>query len=218
MSPARTRIQSRFLLITALAASQSACSRGESTGAPPADVAEAPTPVVTVPQGSALTFVIGESVVAGQHPVGHRFTSTLASSVAGLDGGVALPEGTVGRWVVSGSTTDDGQGQALLAVRLEEVHLGGRWHRVHATITSAELDVDSRDSKGETAGKIAVGAVAGAVTGRILGGGSRGAVKGAAVGAAMGTVVALATRGGSATLREGSRITVRLDDQLVLGE
>lgn len=242
MSPKRSHIRSFTLLVLALAASQMACSSGESADAPPADELEAQAvaaegvqraaapqggarnqaprdavvPRATVPQGSSLTFVVTEAVAAGTHPVGHVFAATLASAVIGLDGRVALPEGTAGRWVVTESTADDGEGQALLAVRLEAVQLGGRWHPVRATVTEADLAVDARDSKQETAAKIGVGAVAGAVAGRIIGGGSRSAVKGAAVGAAMGTVVALATRGGTAELRAGSRITVTLDDQLDL--
>lgn len=242
MSSPRFRTASYVLLTATMAAGQLACSRGESAGAPPSDAAEVqapgskpaaasavagerptppPTPgreapVATVPLGSSLTFVVTDLVVAGEHPAGHRFSSILASAVSGLDGGVVLPEGTAGRWVVTESTADDGTGRALLAVRLEEVRVGGRWYPVQATVTSAGVDVDAPDSKGETAAKIGAGAVAGAVAGRIIGGGGKGALKGAAVGTVMGTVVALSTRDGSAALREGSRITVRLDDQLVL--
>lgn len=173
---------------------------------------------VTVPMGSSLTFVVGEDISTKTQHAGDEFTATLAGNVAGVDGGVALRDGSPGRWVVSEATNDNGQGEALLAVRLKSVIVNGQSYPVAATVVSSDLQKDPRDSGKETAAKIGVGTAAGALVGRVLGHDAGDAVKGAVVGAALGTAIALSSRSGSATIPAGARITVRLDSPLKLSE
>jgi hypothetical protein len=188
-----------------------------------ADTAEAPVegtePVakarpLALSVGTTLTFVVDETVSTDSHVAGAEFNSTLMADAIAPDGRVVLPAGTVGGWVVEESEADNGEGEAILVVRLLGVAVGEEWYPVEATIIASDLETDAKDSTGRTAAKIGIGAAAGAVVGGILGDDAQDALKGAGVGAAMGTVIALSTRDGSAKLPEGATLTVRLDEEL----
>lgn len=197
------------------AASQPASGGATRRGPNAAPAAEAPAARV-VAAGTTLTFTMNEEVSTSDHKAGHTFTTALASDALGADGAVVVPSGAIGHWVVTESTDDNGQGEAVLAVKLESIEVGGTSHPVTATVTDAELSTDKRDSKTETAAKIGIGAAAGAIAGKVLGGSTSATLKGAGAGAAVGTAIALTTRGGSASLKQGAKVTVTLDAPLTL--
>lgn len=221
----------RFVAVTALVGvGTAACADAESREAPadgieaaaeapaadpaptddaPADERAAP---MMVPAGTSMTFSVDQEVSTSSYAVGDRFLGTLTAPVSGADGDVLLEAGTPSQWVVTQSTTEDGQ--ALLAFALESIDVDGEWVPVTATVAEADLNTDTPDSGGETAAKIGVGTAAGAIIGQILGEDTESTLKGAGVGAAVGTAVALATRGGSATLPAGSALTVQLEEPL----
>jgi hypothetical protein len=201
-----------------------ACSEAESRDAPETDApastqAEAETEAAvaarrTVPEGTSLTFRIDETISTETHAAGDRFTATLHSNINDVEGTQVISEGTPSQWLVSESTTTDGQ--ALLAVQLESIRVNGAWVPLAATVSEASIDSDQAATGGETAAKIGVGTAAGALIGQILGGDTRSTLTGAGVGAAVGAVVALTTRGGSATLPAGSAVVVQLSEPLVI--
>jgi hypothetical protein len=204
------------LLAAALAVAVAGCRNADTAEAP----SEGTEPVETVQPaslsaGTTLTFVVDETISTDSHVAGAEFTSHLTSDALAPDGRVVLPAGTAGGWIVEESQSDNGEGQAILVVRLLGVSVDEEWHPVQATIVGSDLQTDDKDSAGKTAAKIGIGAAAGAVVGGVLGDDAKDALKGAGVGAAMGTVVALATRDGSAKLPEGSTLTVQLDRQLL---
>lgn len=190
-----------------------ACTEAESRDAPDADRPEVEARR-TVPVGTSLTFIVDENVSTEEHQVGDAFTATLSSNVTDVEGSVVLEEGAPSRWIVTQSTTEDGQ--TLLAVNLEAIRIDGEWVPVVGTVTEADLETDAADSKSETAAKIGVGAAAGAIIGQIVGRNTESTLKGAGLGAAVGTAVALTTRGGSAVLPQGAAITVLLDEPIVV--
>jgi hypothetical protein len=206
------------------AAGFGACSEAESRDAPETDApastqAEAETEANaparhTVPEGTSMTFRIDETISTETHAAGDRFTATLHTNINDVEGAQVISEGTASQWLVSESTTTDGQ--ALLAVQLESIRVNGAWVPLVATVTEASIDSDQAATGGETAAKIGVGAAAGALIGQILGGDTRSTLTGAGVGAAVGAVVALTTRGGSATLPAGSAVVVQLSEPLVI--
>lgn len=206
----------------AFALGATACGDAESREAPEeaadAPAAERAAPAtastVAVAEGTSMIFAVDQEISTDTHATGDRFVAGLASPVNSSDGETALPAGTQSQWVVTQSTTEDGQ--ALLAFELESIEVGGEWKPIAATVTHAELDTDTPDSDSETAAKIGVGAAAGAIVGQILGKDTESTLTGAGVGAAVGTAVALSTRGGSATLPAGSAMTVRLDEPLTV--
>ncbi len=199
------------------------CSTGESRNAPEGeqmesaaqDAVEAPAPVV--PAGTSMTFNVDRTVSTDDASPGDTFTATLTSDILGSDGSVLVPAGSQSRWTVTQATSNGGEdNQALLAFKLESVHVNGEWVPVQAEVTNTDIQASAQDSKTESAAKVAVGAAAGAIIGQIIGKDTESTLKGAGVGAAVGTVVALTTRGGKATLPEGSTITVRLDEGLTV--
>lgn len=193
-----------------------ACSGSRSSGDAADAQKAAAKPSVTVPAGSSLTFVVGSTISTESQHTGDTFDATLDGNVHGVDGHVALPVGTTGRWVVSQSTDNNGSGEAVLAVRLQSLDVDGHRYPVSATVVSSDLKTDPRDSGKKTAAKIGIGAAAGAIVGRVLGDDADDALKGAGVGAALGTAIALSTRNGSAELPQGAHVTVRLDRPLTL--
>lgn len=192
----------------------------ERPAARPGQPVETPAEVVpaalAVAEGTAMIFTVDQTVSTDKQKVGDRVTATLAEPVLGADGTPILEAGTAGRWVVNESTEKNAEGQAVLAVALEAVQVNDTWFPVSATVTDLALKTDTRDSGTETAAKIGIGAAAGALAGKILGGSTDATLKGAGAGAAIGTAVALATRGGSASIQQGSKITVTLDQRLEL--
>lgn len=185
---------------------------GGASGQRPAEAA----PALVVAEGTAMAFTTDQTVTTEKNKVGDRFTGRLTDAVLGEDGTTILEPGTVGRWVVNESTEKNAEGNAVLAVALEAVQVGDTWYPVTATVTDLALKTDNRDSGTETAAKIGIGAAAGALAGKIIGGSTGATLKGAGAGAAIGTAVALATKGGSASIQQGSKITVTLDQQLQL--
>ena len=170
--------------------------------------------VTTVPTGAVMAFVVDRTVSTETDEAGARFSATLQSPVLDTESSTVIPAGATSTWVVTESSSQDGQ--SLLGVRLETVQVEGERREVTATVTEAELDTDNPDTDGETAAKIGIGAAAGAIVGQIVGHDTKSTLAGAGVGAAVGTAVALTTRGGHATLPAGSRLVVQLDQPLLI--
>jgi hypothetical protein len=176
--------------------------------APPAQ------PVRAIPAGTVLTFEVRENVSTSSHASGDEFTLALVNSVSGPAGAI-LAAGTQARGVVTEAHRSSGpDDESLLVVRVASVEADGSQRAIGGQVESTDIDSSTRDSGARTAATIATGAAAGAVIGQVLGRDTRSTVTGAAVGTAVGVVVALTTRGGDATLGEGSHIVVRLDRDL----
>ena len=187
-----------------------------ASGAEAEEAPAEPASARVVAEGMTLAFTVDQTISTDKQKVGDLFTATLAEAVVAADGADILTAGTQGRWVVTESTEKNAEGQAVIAVALEAVEVGGVWYPASATVTDISLKTDTPDSGKETAAKIGIGAAAGALAGKILGGSTEATLKGAGAGAAIGTAVALATRGGSAQIPQGSRITVTLNEGLEL--
>jgi hypothetical protein len=188
------------------------CSSADSRQAESGESSAAPTKVV--PTGTPLVFSVDEQVSTDTHDKGDVFSATLRYGVSDEEGGELVPVGVQSRWVVSEASARDGE--ALLAVQLTSIQVNGEWTPVVGDVTQAEVQADHPDTNTETGAKIAVGTAAGAILGQILGSDTRSTLAGAGVGATVGTVVALSTRGGKAVLPQGSVITVRLSEPLVV--
>lgn len=190
----------------------SGCSSADSREAENGESSE--PEASAVPTGTSLVFSVDEQISTDTHNRGDVFSATLRYGVSDEEGGELVPPGAQSRWVVNESSTADGQ--ALLAVQLTSIQVDGEWTPVVGDVTQAEIQADHPDTNTETGAKIAVGTAAGAVIGQILGSDTRSTLTGAGVGAAVGTAVALSTRGGKAVLPQGSVITVRLSEPLVV--
>ena len=224
-----SRIALSVLLMTALTACGSDAEAREdletqpaspAASAQPAPTAQpapaAPTqPVRAIPAGTVLTFEVGEDVSTSSHVSGDAFSLALVDGVTG-PADATLAAGTPARGLVTAVHRSTGpEDEAVLGVRVDSIQVGGSLKPVEGVVQSAAIEGSTRDSGARTAATIATGAAAGAVIGQVLGGDTRSTVTGAAVGTAVGVGVALTTRGGDATLTQGSRIVLELDRDLV---
>ncbi len=192
----------------------------EAMGAPGAAVEESgtasPAPRPMLPAGTVLTFEVTETVSTETANPGDQVRLRLVETVSGAEG-ARLSAGTAGSAVVTESRESAGaEEQAVLALQVSSVNVDGSQQELNGTIESTETESAARASGARSAGTVATGAAAGAILGQILGGDTRSTTAGAAVGAVAGLGVALSTRDGHAVLHEGSRITVRLDEALLI--
>ena len=172
-------------------------------------------PARAIPAGTVLTFEVREDISTSSHAPGDEFTLTLVDAVSGPAGAV-LAAGTPARGLVTEAHASSGpDDESLLVVQVASIEAAGSQRAIDGQIQSTDIESSTRDSGARTAATIATGAAAGAVIGQVLGQDTRSTVTGAAVGTAVGVVVALRTRGGDATLGQGSRIVVQLDRDLV---
>ncbi len=188
-----------------------------SRSAPAAPLATtAAQPVRAIQAGTLLTFEVREDVSTSSHDVGDSFSLVLLDAAAGT-AGAALSAGTSARGLVTASHSSSGpEDQSILGLRVTSVEADGSQKPIVGEAQSADIETSTRDSGTRTAATIATGTAAGAIVGQILGRDTRSTVTGAAVGTAVGVGVALTTRGGQAELPAGSRIVVRLSEDLIL--
>jgi len=172
-------------------------------------------PVRAIQAGTLLTFEVREDVSTSSHDAGDTFSLVLVDAVTG-PAGALLPAGAPARGLVTAAHSSTGpDDQSVLGLRVASVEAGGSQEPILGEAESADVKSSTRDSGTRTAATIATGTAAGAIIGQILGRDTRSTVTGAAVGTAVGVVVALTTRGGHADLPEGSRIVVRLSQDLI---
>ncbi len=217
----REDLESQALADTAaLEATRSAPSTGERAtverAAPAQPERTAPAePVRAIRAGTLLTFEVRETVSTSSHDAGDTFSLVLVDAVSGTAGAI-LPSGTPARGVVTDSHASSGADDpSVLGLRISSVEVGGSQKPLISLTQSADVSSSTRDSGTRTAATIATGTAAGAIIGQVLGGDTRSTVAGAAVGTAVGVGVALTTRGGHAEFPTGSRIVVRLSQDLV---
>jgi hypothetical protein len=167
-----------------------------SRTAPAATPRAAPAqPVRAIQAGTTLTFEVRENVSTSSHDAGDTFSLVLVDAVTGA-AGASLPAGAAARGVVTGSHSSTGPNdESILGIRVGSVEAAGSQRPISGEAQSADVVSSTRDSGTRTAATIATGA--------------------AAVGTAVGVGVALTTRGGHAELPVGSRIVVRLSQDLV---
>ncbi len=185
-----------------------------STAAQAAHAAPAEQPVRAIQAGTLLTFEVRENVSTSSHDAGDTFSLVLVDAVTGPRDAV-LPAGAPARGLVTDAHSSTGpDDQSVLGLRVASVEAGGSQKPVVGEAQSADIEGSTRDSGARTAATIATGTAAGAIIGQVLGRDTRSTVTGAAVGTAVGVGVALTTRDGHAELPEGSRIVVRLSQDL----
>jgi len=155
----------------------------------------------TIPPGTSLVFSVDVRVSTATHARGDMFSATLRHGVAGVGGGEVIPEGVPSQWIVTEAATEGNE--TVLAIRLESIRVNGTWTPIVGDVTEAHVRSALADSSSMDS-EVAVGEAAGELLGEVLG------AEPASSGATPGTMVTLTTRGGSATLPEGSAITVQL--------
>ena len=200
-------------LIPALALA--ACGGGEADAAE--DQGEGAEPVATVPSGTVLALRLSQTVSTSSHDAGDVVTATVTETVTGPDGAVLVPSGAEVSGEVQESRRSDGpENRAVLAFRFRTLTVDGRSYPITATVQEANPRRTEGDSDAESVAKVAIGTAAGALVGQILGGTKESTLGGAAAGTLAGAAVAITSQHGDATLRQGSMITVELQEPVRL--
>jgi hypothetical protein len=163
-----------------------------------------PRPTITIPDGTALSVRLIDSLDSENASVGDKFTATINSPVR-VDGQTVIPSDAdlEGR-VVEAHAAGRFQGRGLLTIEITRVSFNGRSYKIQTNQWSKQTD-----SRGKgTAEKVGGGAVLGTIIGAISGGG-KGAGIGAAVGAGAGGVTQSAIRAAQIKLGPESTLTFR---------
>lgn len=170
-----------------------------------------------VPRGTRVTLRLNERVSTESADAGDPVTAGVVQAVRDESGEVLIPEGAEAVGQVVASERSGGENdQAVLGIQFDSLQIHGETYPLSATVREAAPETTEGDTGAETAAKIAIGTAAGALIGQVIGGDTEATVAGGAAGAVAGTAIALTSREGEATLEEGSRIVLQLDDPIPL--
>lgn len=168
-----------------------------------------------VPEGTVLTAELEDRLSVEESEVGDNFHVTVDEPVV-RGGETVLPAGALIHGEVTAVHASTGEDDPnVLKVVFNRIDVRGESHPVSLKLVEA----NPRTESGDVLKKIGLGAAAGAVIGAIIGDDEgEGAIIGGAIGAAAGTAVALGTREEKAVLERGSKVKLRLEEPLELGE
>lgn len=192
--------------------------------AAPAPVAPAPAPAAArtvqvlgvITSGTVLTVSPVARVCTDRYKVGDHTTTSLTSTVQGVDGAV-LPMGSTVTLAVATSQRGRGSSaEAKLGFDVVSVQVGDSTYAVTGHVAPPPLETTRAQSTGDQAKKVGVGAALGALAGQLLGKNTKSTVIGAAVGAAAGVAVASGTADWDVCVPAGAHIQVELDRPLTV--
>jgi type IV secretory pathway VirB10-like protein len=178
----------------------------------PTEPEELPAPMVSVPAGTVMEVEFLEDLSSQSSRAGDIFRARISSSVT-TEGDVAIPAGSEVVGVVTEAVPlRKIGGRAKLALKFTDLVLPSG-----ATVPlQASLVEQGRSETGRDAATIGGAAAGGAILGRVLNKGdrSKGGLIGAVIGAAAGAVIASRTPGEEITIPEGTRLELKLDDEV----
>jgi hypothetical protein len=182
----------------------------------PAATKPATTPARTgsVAAGTTLALASSGEVCTNTNAVGDNITATTTEAVSGTNGAM-IPQGaTVNMTVTNLKRSENTNDKIIMEFRVNSIAFGGKTYPVEASVAEADVEKVRDQPASKDVQKVAVGAAVGAAAGRILGKSGKATAIGAAAGAAAGAGAAVATANYQGCIRQGHRITVRLDAPL----
>ncbi|MFN7917225.1 MAG: hypothetical protein U0Q55_17915 [Vicinamibacterales bacterium] len=168
---------------------------------------------VTIPAGTPLAVVLDSAISSESSKVDQPVSGKLSANVE-VDGAVVLPAGSA----VNGVVTEvyragKVKGRAELSFRFTELTRTGDSEK-YAFKAPAITRVAEATKKNDAV-KVGGGAVGGAIVGGLIGG-KKGAAVGTAAGAGAGGAAVMATRGEEVRLSQGTKVSVKLAEPLVV--
>jgi hypothetical protein len=168
----------------------------------------------SIATGSEISLYSGQRVCTNTYAVGDRFTASVAESVQGSNG-VSIPAGaTAVIELTSLKRSENANDNITMEFAVRSIAFNGKTYPVSSTVAQVEK-VRNGDASND-AKKVATGAVVGAVLGQIFGHHTKSTVIGAATGAAAGAVVAGATGKYDGCVPNGGRISLKLNQAMVV--
>lgn len=172
--------------------------------------------VGTIASGSEISLFAGQRVCTNTYNVGDRFTANVAESVQGSNG-VAIPAGaTAVIELTSLKRSENANDNITMEFVVRSIAFNGKTYPVNSEVVSAQVEKVRNGDASNDAKKVATGAVIGAIAGQIFGHKTKSTVIGAATGAAAGAVVAGATGKYEGCVPNGGRISLRLNQAMVV--
>jgi len=172
--------------------------------------------VGTIASGSEVALYSGQRVCTNTYNVGDRFTASVAESVQGSNG-VAIPAGaTAVIELTSLKRSENANDNIEMEFVVRSIAFNGKTYPVNSTVTSAQVERVRNGDASSDGKKVATGAIIGAIAGQIFGHKTKSTVIGAATGAAAGAVVAGATGKYDGCVPNGGRISLRLNQAMVV--
>ncbi|HET7613179.1 MAG TPA: YMGG-like glycine zipper-containing protein, partial [Gemmatimonadaceae bacterium] len=166
--------------------------------------------------GSEVALYSGQRVCTNTYNVGDRFTASVAESVQGSNG-VAIPAGaTAVIELTSLKRSENANDNIEMEFVVRSIAFNGKTYPVNSTVTSAQVERVRNGDASNDGKKVATGAIIGAIAGQIFGHKTKSTVIGAATGAAAGAVVAGATGKYDGCVPNGGRISLRLNQAMVV--
>jgi hypothetical protein len=184
--------------------------------APPASPpATPPGPVYgLIASGSEFAVRPATKVCTNTQKVGDRITATVSEAVQGSDG-ASIPAGATATLEVTKSQFgNNDENKVALDFRLVSLSFDGRSYDVDGGDATPVVTKVRRQSTGDQAKKVAIGAAAGAVVGRVLGKDTKSTVVGGAIGGVAGAAAAAGTADYDGCVAADSRVAIKLTQDL----
>jgi hypothetical protein len=170
----------------------------------------------TIASGSQISLYSGQRVCTNTYQVGDRFTASVAESVQGSNG-VSIPAGaTAVIELTSLKRSENANDNITMDFVVRSIAFNGKTYPVNSDVVSAQVEKVRNGDASNDAKKVATGAVIGAIAGQIFGHRTKSTVIGAATGAAAGAVVAGATGKYDGCVPNGGRISLKLNQAMVV--
>ncbi|CAN5808849.1 hypothetical protein BH24GEM1_BH24GEM1_25700 [soil metagenome] len=188
--------------------------------APAATPTPAPAPATApaLAAGTSITASTDAEIRSRKNKVGDEVTATVGSDVKDAAGRTVIPAGSKLILKVTAIKPSDSKSDTTGTLTLDVVgvEVGGTEKPIAATISGVRTKLEGSGTDVNDVAKVAGGTAAGAIVGRVLGGSSKGAVIGGIIGGAVGTQRAIETKDRDVVLPQGTAVTVRLDERLVM--
>ncbi len=169
-----------------------------------------------ISSGSVIGLYAGQRVCTNTNAVGDRFTASVAEAIQGSNG-VTIPAGaTVVLEITAVKRSTSPNDNIQIEMVPLSIGFNGKTYPVNSIVTYAQVDKVRDATRGDDARKVATGAAIGAIAGQIFGHRTKSTVIGAAAGAAAGAIVASTTTPVDGCVPSGGRITLRLNQAVMI--
>jgi hypothetical protein len=168
----------------------------------------------TIAAGTTLALASSGEVCTNTNAIGDNITATTTEAISGTNGAVIPAGATVNMTVTNLKRSENVNDKIIMEFRVNSIAFGGKTYNIDGSVTDADVEKVRDQPASKDVQKVAVGAAAGAIAGKILGKSGKATAVGAAAGAAAGAGAAVATANYQGCIRQGRRITVRLDAPL----
>jgi hypothetical protein len=180
----------------------------------PTKTTPAPARSGTIATGTTLALASSGEVCTNTNAIGDNITATTTEAISGTNGAV-IPVGAVVNMTVTNlKRSENVNDKIIMEFRVNSIAFGGKTYNIEGSVADADVEKVRDQPASKDVQKVAIGAAAGAVAGKILGKSGKATAVGAAAGAAAGAGAAVATANYQGCIRQGRRITVRLDAPL----